>query len=46
MQERADLIGGELQISSQAGRGTRLHLTVPTALDGAAPSLPLAEPLA
>jgi signal transduction histidine kinase len=29
MQERAELIGGQLTISSQAGKGTRVQLTVP-----------------
>ena len=29
MQERASLIGGELEISSEAGAGTRVALTVP-----------------
>jgi signal transduction histidine kinase len=46
MKERANLIGGELQITSQSGQGTQLHLTVPTTLDGAAASLPPARPLA
>jgi signal transduction histidine kinase len=29
MQERAELIGGQLTISSEAGKGTRVQLTVP-----------------
>jgi signal transduction histidine kinase len=29
MKERAALIGGDLEISTQAGRGTRVHLTIP-----------------
>jgi signal transduction histidine kinase len=29
MQERAALIGGELAISSEAGVGTRIALTIP-----------------
>jgi signal transduction histidine kinase len=29
MQERASVIGGQLQIASQAGQGTKIYLTVP-----------------
>ena len=37
MRQRLDLLGGSLRVTSKAGEGTRLEVTVPcVAIDGAA----------